>query len=162
MKTAVLVVDVQSFFVKRAPIDFVINLVDYLKTAHYDLVAFSVFKNEADSNFSKSLLWNKCLLERDCTLAQAFEPYIKDSNIFYRTAYSAFKNPHLNEYFHKNAVEKVVICGIDTDACVLATAFSAFDNGYVVHVESSHTFSTGGLDSAARAIIGRNLEVRRA
>jgi nicotinamidase-related amidase len=51
----------------------------------------------------------------------------------------------------------LVICGIDSDACVLATAFEAFDLGYHVKINFDLTYSSNDLHKAAQLIAERNI-----
>ena len=51
-------------------------------------------------------------------------------------------------------VTKAVVCGLDTDACVLGTMFSLFDGGIACRVAPSrYCFSNQNLDTEARKII---------
>jgi nicotinamidase-related amidase len=160
MKTALIVVDVQYFFLHSAPNDLPKNIANHIDIESYDVVAFTVFKNTPSSNFVRSLKWNKCFSEDDTKLPDKFKPYISSDNVFTRNTYSGFTGTSLHEFLQNNDVQKVVLCGIDTDACVLATAFSAFDNGYLVDVDFELTFSGGGLEKEAQAIIRRSLQTR--
>jgi nicotinamidase-related amidase len=161
MKTALIIVDVHNFFLHDAPDDLISNIVTHLKSQPYDAVAFTVFRNKSDSNFVKSLNWNKCSAGEDLEFPADFQPYITDTNVFTRAAYSAFTETSLNKYLQDQAIEKVVLCGVDTDACVLATAFSAFDNGYLIDVNFDLTYSGGDLEPEARAIMERSLMAKK-
>lgn len=157
MKTAIIVVDVQKFFLHDAPNDFPKKVAEHIKATNYPVVAFTVFKNQPDSNFVRSLKWKKSMSHTDTKLPPEFDEFIKD-NVFVRAAYSGFESTNLHEYLTRQAIEKVVICGMDTDACVLATAFSAFDKGYMVDVNFDLTISQAGLENESAKIIKRNIE----
>lgn len=157
MKTAFIIVDVHEFFLYAAPDDLVANIAAHISKETYDLIAFTVFKNTPNSNFNKSLQWPKCASEKDTTLPEAFKPFVTNNNVFTRAAYSAFSNTGLDAYLAENNIEKIILCGVDTDACVLATAFSAFDNGYIVDVDFDITYSGSDLESEAQNIMKNNL-----
>jgi len=161
MKTALIVIDVQKFFIHDAPDDLVSKIVDHIEHTSYDAVAFTIFKNNPDSNFVKSLDWSKCLNTEDTQLPDAFSAYVTDTNVFTRAAYSGFTTTKLDDYLKQNDIDKVVLCGVDTDACVLATTFSAFDYGYLIDVNTDLTYSGGGLEKEAQAIMYRSLIARR-
>jgi len=50
-------------------------------------------------------------------------------------------------------VERAIVCGIDTDACVLGVMFSLFDAGIVCHVKEALCWSSTGLHQAGMEII---------
>lgn len=153
MKNALVVIDVNNFFLKDAPSDFADRIARHIETINYNVVAFPVFKNTPDSNFAKSLNWTKCESEEDARLPDTLQKYANHENTFKRATYSAFSNTNLHEFLQVNKIDELVLCGIDTDACVLATAFSAFDFGYKVYVNFDLTFSTNDLEESAQAII---------
>jgi nicotinamidase-related amidase len=54
----------------------------------------------------------------------------------------------------KNAgVTRAIVCGVDTDACVLGVMFSLFDAGIVCHVKEDLCWSSTGLHEAGLKII---------
>jgi nicotinamidase-related amidase len=53
-----------------------------------------------------------------------------------KRGYSAFEGTDLEAKLRQLAVRTVVVCGVVTYACVLATAFSAFDKGFDVCIVS--------------------------
>jgi nicotinamidase-related amidase len=160
MKTALLVVDVQSYFVKEAPDGFATKIADHISNSSYDFVGFTIFRNTYNSNFVKSLGWEDCQDEEDTKLANELSPFISttDTNVFsLKYTYSAMQALDLQETLRQRGIEEIVLCGIDTDACVLATAFEAFDLGYKVNVLFDLCHSTGNLTKEAKAIISRNI-----
>lgn len=161
MKTALVVVDVQKFFLYDAPDDLPKNIAAEISKSNYDAVAFAVFRNNPNSNFVKSLKWSKCGSEEDAKLPGAFEPHSTAVNLFVRATFSGFESTELDTYLRNNKIEKIVLCGVDTDACVLATAFSAFDRGYIVDVNFDLTYSGADLESEAQVIIKRNIIAKK-
>jgi nicotinamidase-related amidase len=161
MKTALLVVDAQKYFLQKAPEGFLRKITEECM-GDYALVVFTAFKNTIASNFVQSLGWQACMDENDTALPDALLPFIHKDNVFTRTAYSAFQSTDLHTYLSKNGIEKIVLGGIDTDACVLATAFAAFDYGYRVAVKFDITFSAGNLQDEASRILMRNIVWRLA
>ncbi|MDB5186143.1 MAG: isochorismatase hydrolase family protein [Candidatus Saccharibacteria bacterium] len=93
-------------------------------------------------------------------LPKEFNPFVTGKNVFTRATYSGFNSTTLNDYLKSKNTQKVVLCGVDTDACVLATAFDAFDYGYFVDVNFGLTYSGGDLEKEAQAIIKRSLIAR--
>lgn len=157
MATALLVVDVQKFFLRDGPADLPSAIVGHYQATSYDVIAFSVFRNTPSSNLVHSLKWDKCTSNDDVELPEEFGSLVSHDDVFERATYSAFKETKLHDYLRRRNIERVVLCGIDTDACVLATAFEAFDLGYHVKVDFKLTYSSGGLEDAAQQIIERSI-----
>jgi nicotinamidase-related amidase len=157
MSNALLIVDVQQYFMKDAPDDLPLRIINHLKALNYDFVVFTNFKNRPDSNFVKQLKWDKCATDEDAQLPKEFTDIADKHNTFTRASYSAFKTTDLHDYLQKQHVERLIICGIDSDACVLATAFEAFDLGYHVKINFELTYSSNDLHKAAQLIAERNI-----
>lgn len=89
MKTAMIVVDVQQFFLHHAPDDLPHKIAEDIAHESYDAVTFTVFQNTPESNFNRSLNWPKCYTAEDIQLPEVFSPYITDMNVFTRDTYSS-------------------------------------------------------------------------
>ncbi len=50
-------------------------------------------------------------------------------------------------------IKSVIVCGLDTDACVLGVMFSLFDAGIECHLKEEMCWSSSGLHKPALAII---------
>jgi nicotinamidase-related amidase len=152
MATALLIIDVNKFFLNDAPEGFAEQVKTHIESSSYDTLAFTVFRNTPDSNFAKSLNWTKCTSKEEAALPQELKNFA-NNNVFERSTYSGFAGTKLQGYLAAKNIDELTLCGIDTDACVLATAFSAFDLGYKVNVNFDLTFSTNDLEKQARQII---------
>ena len=88
------------------------------------------------------------------------KPLLTKDNTFHKNTYSAFKAPRLKKFIKKNDIQELYLCGINTDACVLASAFEAFDLGYnykiIDDLCSVSSYKQEYVD-AANVIITRNL-----
>jgi len=130
MKTALLVIDVQAYNIQRAPKDLPGKIASHIQASNYDFAGFTVFRNIDNSNWEKTLNWNQCKFGRDLILANEFKGLANPSNIFEKNTYSALKQESLLSELNSRSIEEIHLCGIDTDACVLATAYDAFDQNY--------------------------------
>jgi nicotinamidase-related amidase len=157
MANALLVIDVQHYFLQEAPGDLPKRIVKHYRTLQYDYIIFTTFRNYPDSNFVKLLKWDMCSADEDVELPKEFQELATAENTFERAAYSAFEDTKLHEYLKEHQVERLVLCGVDLDACVLATGFAAFDLGYHVKVNFDLTYSSNELSKAAQLIAGRNI-----
>ena len=89
----------------------------------------------------------------------ALEKFVNESNLFEKASYSIFKSNEFANFLKRNQITKLWLCGIDIDACVLASAFDAFDLNYEVEVLTDLSLSHSGerLDNTALEIIKKNL-----
>jgi nicotinamidase-related amidase len=160
MKTALAVVDVQTYFMQRSPADIPVRIADHIRGSSYDTVAFTIFQNEDGSNWEKTLNWSKCKDSQDLELAPQLKEFTSD-NVFIKHTYSAFKSAGFEDYLRKHNIKKLEICGIDLEGCVLATAYEAFDKGYEVEVLFDLSHSRADLGTAAESIILRDIQTKK-
>ena len=48
--------------------------------------------------------------------------------------------------FAEHNVSKIYLCGVDIDACVLASAYDGFDLGYDIEVLKDYSLSISGIE----------------
>jgi nicotinamidase-related amidase len=77
--------------------------------------------------------------------------------IFDKTVYSAFSNPALVAALARRQADTLVLTGVETDVCVLATAFDAVDRGLHVIVvgDAVTSWSPAGHRAALEGIYPR-------
>lgn len=160
MKTGLVVIDVQSYFMKRSPAELPGKIANHIRKSAYDLIVFTIFQNQKGSNWERSLGWTICRDESDLELAKELRKFTSEDNTFIKHSYSAFKGGGFETYLKEHDIEKLEICGIDIEACVLATAYEAFDKGYEVKVLFDLSHSRAELDKAAKSIILRNIQTK--
>ncbi len=77
-----------------------------------------------------------------------------DELVLDKNGYSAFHGTELEAHLHACGVRTLVLCGVLTYACVLATAFAAFDRGFDVVLATDATGSwVEGLGPASFEIV---------
>lgn len=158
MNKVLLVIDVQSYFLKGAPTDLPDRIAEHIRNNDYDLVVFTVFKGKKGSNYERTLRWSSCLDEADLAIPKALSEFVGIDNKFTKTTYSAFSDGKLQKYLKENEVQAIDICGIDLDACVLTTAYTAFDLGYDTKVLFELSYSRFDLTDSLTKIITRNIQ----
>jgi nicotinamidase-related amidase len=158
MKTALLVIDVQSYFLKRSPKELPMRIANYIKSSNYDYIGFTVFRNKDGSNWEKTLGWDKSKRNEDVQLPIDFEDLATPENTFEKYTYSALKQISLIERLKAEDIETIDICGIDTDACVLATAYEAFDEGYRTKILFELCYSRANLQEETKSIALRTIQ----
>ncbi|MDP4000330.1 MAG: isochorismatase family cysteine hydrolase [bacterium] len=162
-KTALIVVDVQNYFVNEHTAGIPGKVVDYIRSRKPETVFFTRFVNREGSNFVKSLGWRECMSSPDIDLHSELADFADESNTFDKTSFSIFHSKALADRLKEAKVTNIQLCGIDTDACVLVSAFEAFDRGYDVEVleELTGSHHGKGLYDSAMEIIRKNLRRNR-
>jgi nicotinamidase-related amidase len=63
------------------------------------------------------------------------------------------------DFLSQNKISKLFFCGLDLDACVLASAFEAFDLGFDFEIfyDLSGSSAKTDIDNSAKQIIKHNL-----
>lgn len=151
-----LAVDMQEAFNTSTAVDNLKDLLDSTGDFFTGKRLFTIFVNEEDSSFRKILNYDKCSTPDECQIVSTLIPYVDKQ--FTKSTYSAL-TPELLSYLRSNNVDTVYITGFDTDGCVLATAFSLFDNGFrpiliqncCASTASDYTLNKDALDIARRS-----------
>lgn len=160
VKKALIIIDVQNYFVNELTKSIPEKIAKHMNKADYDFIVFTKFINKKGSNFFKLLNWTKMLSGNETEIHNSLIKFSDKKNIFTKTSYSIFKAKGLSEYFKKNKISSLYLCGIDTEACVLASAFEAFDLGFDVKIikELCSSHSGNSLHNSAFRIIEKCIE----
>lgn len=134
MKNALLVVDVQEAFVNKNVKDIPRKIKEFVQYHNFDFVLFFKFLNTPDSNWVKILNWKKMMKLNDAKVSPELVPFLKKDNAFIKNSFSVFGADKFKDFLKKHKVSKLFICGLDTDACVYASATEAFSRGFEVRV----------------------------
>lgn len=59
---------------------------------------------------------------------------LQTEQIFVKANFDAFSNAEFDTTLKQLGIEKIYVCGLYTDACVLSTGLSAFNKGYKVTI----------------------------
>ena len=145
MKRAVLIVDLQKAF--PAPADLITDIKSY--SQRFDIRIFTRFVNPHGSLFRQILKRKSCPPGSPDT-ALLIEPD-DDDIVLTKTGYG-LKPGHIRKIKDTGA-EQVIVCGIDTDACVLGVMFSLFDAGIDCRVKKDLCWSSSGLHEEALKIV---------
>lgn len=142
---AIIIVDLQKAF----PIPQ--DLIDKIeaRSREFPLRIFTQFINEPDSLFRTKLKRTSCtpgLPETELVL-----PTTPNDIVLEKRGYGLTSEQI--ERLKQAGVRKALICGIDTDACVIGVVFSLFDAGIDCEVERDLCWSSTGLHEPALKII---------
>lgn len=154
MKKMLLVIDLQKSFINPNT-EFLISKIDSLvNSGSYDLVVFTKFINDNDSMWVKKLNYKGCISLED----RKIMINTKDNIVLEKSLYTAYSDNLIN-LINLFKIDEVHLCGIDTECCVLKTAFDLFENGYNIKVLKDYSACTHGKESNKNAldIIARNI-----
>lgn len=161
MNKALIVIDVQKFFLNAKTLVIVRKIQDYLKknSSDYKQVYFTVFKNDPTAPLWKISQWKDCVVPPDTEVCDEIKQFTSPKNLFYKNILSAAKVHAIKEELRQNKISEVDLCGFDTDCCILATAYDLFDQGIKPLVLENLTWSTSKekLHGPALKILLRNI-----
>lgn len=157
--TALVISDMQNGFIVEATKNLPLKIQNHLEAQKYDFVIFTKFINLENSNFVRKLKWNACKNSPEIDFVPELSELASKNHIFEKNTYSIFKSKEFVEFLSRNDISKLFFCGLDLDACILASAFEAFDLGFDFEILHDLSGSTAHIDmgDAAKAISDRNL-----
>ena len=151
-KALLLIVDVQKGFLQTAETRAVVPCINELVTAWQERswpVAYSRFINLENSNWQRLRDWHELTDEPATQLADGL--IVTGNYIFKKSTYAAW-SPETAAVCAGQGITDVVIAGVDTNECVLATALAVFDAGLTPWVAENCCASNGGSKPHAAAI----------
>ncbi|MCX6761438.1 MAG: cysteine hydrolase [Candidatus Moranbacteria bacterium] len=143
-KKALLIIDVQNYYINSYTEKLPLKIEKYIKQTNFDYILFAKFVNNKGSSFWNNLSWKKMCSSPDTDICKNLLPYTKKDTVFIKSTYSIFKSKSFLRYIKKNKIAELTLCGFDTDACVLASAYDGFDLGYKISVKNDLTASHRG------------------
>ena len=155
-RSMLLVVDVQNGFVNehtRHVIEPINRLIGAF-SERGEPVAFTRFVNRPDSGYERWIGWTRFMHGPENDLYDAIDA--RAGPVFVKHGYTAF-TPELESYLREQQVERLVLCGIATDGCVLKSAVDAFERGIEPVVVTDACASHGGseIHEAGLLLLGR-------
>lgn len=154
MKSLLLVIDLQNEFINKQTERLPDKIKELIDSNKYDSIAFTRFINFEDSIFVKKLKWRGCIQDNDKKIVIN----TKNNRIFDKSIYSAV-NKELIDYINENNITEIYLCGIDTECCVLKTAFDLFELKHNVYILKDYCACTLGIErhNSALQILRRNI-----
>jgi nicotinamidase-related amidase len=151
-KRALIIVDVQSSFINSENESVVPMIARIVKGGGYSAVVEATFSSDGNPLWEKQTHWT-------CEPADTV-PEIKnllptdDSKLYvHKSSKSAWKgDADIKSFFQNKGIEEVHVVGLDTNDCVLATAYESFDLGFQTYVIEEATHASQGANMRAAAI----------
>ena len=161
-KNALVIIDIQNCFINKETKNLSEKLVNFINKnkSNFNFVLFTKFINQKSSNFFKILKWKKCLNSPETDIVGELSKFVNENYLFKKSSYSIFKSREFVNFLDKNDIDKLFLCGVDIDGCILASVFDGFDLGYDIKIIEDLCYSSSGkeLNKAALKIIRRNLQ----
>lgn len=141
MNSCLFIIDIQNGFITQNTSHIPPRVKSLLEQNIFDSVIFTRFINTPYSPYVKYLNWHELISPIQQKIVGEIEPFAQI--IVDKTIYTACNQETL-DLLNKNNIQKVFICGIDTDSCVLKTAIDFFENNINPYVLAYYSASTGG------------------
>lgn len=163
--TVLFIVDVQNGFITDASAHVVPRVADLGEKwgqlgGH---IVCSRYHNYTGSNLERLMNWRYLYDSPDTDLVPQLDSIVTKAATIDKQTYSGLTRDML-QLIRRNRWTDIIICGIDTDLCVLATVMNTFDQGLTPWVITDASASTGGSEVheaallvMARAIGGQQL-----
>jgi len=133
MKNALIIIDVQQGFMNKFTKNIPISIKKFIDQNNFDSILFFAFINDVDSPWYKNG-WKKMTTKVETQIVSELQPYANRENTFSKTAFSVFASKEFKKFIKEKSITDLYICGLDTHACVYATALEAYARGYNVRV----------------------------
>lgn len=142
-----IVIDLQNAFINENTKESPQKIKKLIETNQFDKIVFTKFINSLTNPVYISIKWNKCMsLESQRILIDT-----KDYPIFPKETYSILTS-ELKDYLVNNNIQKIYLCGIDIECCVLVSTLNLFENNYDVYVLKDYCYSMNGNQAFENAI----------
>ena len=142
---AIIIVDLQKAF--PIPEELIRKIEERAKT--FPRRVFTKFVNDTETLFYRKLKRTSCmrgLPETELVIETGAEDIVIEKRGYGLDADAI-------ERLKAAGIKKALVCGVDTDACVLGVVFSAFDAGIDCEVERDLCWSSTGLQEPALKIV---------
>jgi len=157
---ALFIIDVQTDFIKDNSV-LPSKIREYIDNRDYPLIVISYYKNTTNTAFYKYLDYREGLSNNSDIIVPELRDITQKHTIIEKTTYSIFKNESIIPLLNRHKINEIDFCGTDTDACVLASMFEAFDLGYKSNLLNELTESSSSdkrMHDGAINIIKRNID----
>ncbi len=143
MKECLVIIDVQNGFLTDETRHVLNKIKTTIENKQYEHIVATRFVNSSKSPHYLLTKWDQMMDENSQALAQI----VKDSaeRVFDKDTNSCFTEEFVT-YISDEKIEKLVFLGIDTDCCVLKSAYDSFDRKIPFEVLTECCASTGGED----------------
>ncbi|WP_406292254.1 isochorismatase family cysteine hydrolase [Embleya sp. NBC_00896] len=159
--TALVVIDVQRGFVNehsRNVLPAITHLVKSWRATGAPVV-LTRFYNPPGSPYETITGWTRLRTPEEQALVADLAPFVDGAAAVIDKAQASVFTPEGAGVFQASGWSDLVMCGIDTDACVYDSAVAAYQGGYRPWIVTDACASTGGIryHDAALLLAARNI-----
>jgi len=159
MKNALLIIDVQKYFIEDSTKHIPKKIEDYVSKNKdkFDLIIIQRFNNNETTPFYK-MGWKNMMTSPETDLCLEINVSHKE---FVRSCRSCLRDEKFKKFLEDNEIGELFLCGLNTDECIISTAFDACDLGYFINVIKNLCASYNGKDfhDAAMKLLEEQFEV---
>ena len=143
---ALVVIDAQVGFLKDTTVTIIPRIKKLVRGfVEADApVVFSRYHNYPGSPFERLLHWYKVRDEEDVRLIPHLDELTARATVIDKTGYTVFVED-MDKLIAATGCTDVVLCGVDTETCVLKSAVDAFERGLVPWIVRDACTSNGGM-----------------
>jgi len=138
-----LIIDMQEGF-RYAEAESILPTIVNLQQTFKGEIIVSKFIDEKNSRFESQLQWTKF---QDADNQQIFKELQHKNAIEIEHHNYTVLTPTLIKFIDQNKINKVYLCGIYTDVCILKTAMDLFDNDIEAYVIEDACASLHGSEN---------------
>lgn len=146
-----LVIDLQNAFMKSIPSDFIGKLDGFLKRWKPANLYWLRFVNHPGSFYEQHINYADCMVSPDRDI-MGLPSFPADAPRQIVTHYGYAPPADFIASLKAAGHTKVGICGVDTDACVMAACFALWDAEIQPIIFSQYCHSSGGVDMHRAAL----------
>jgi nicotinamidase-related amidase len=130
MKTMLLVIDAQNYFVNDDTLHVFESIVDYIEARgkKYDHIVFTKHINNKSAPLYKITKWKDMIKGKETEIWKGLKPFAK--KVFTKDVYSIFNSVDFLKFLKENNISKIDVCGFNLGACVNAAVIDGLDHGY--------------------------------
>ena len=144
MKTAFIIIDVQNILVKtgfqtKGLLEKISYLQNQARSKNIEIIYVQHIENP------------EAQISEDWELSELLNRK-PDEKVFQKKYNSIFKETGLREYLDKQGIEKLVLCGMQTEYCVDTSVKVAFEYGYQLIIPEGTCTTFDGKDIPAETI----------
>lgn len=118
-----LVIDLQPAFTQKLPPEYLPDVMEFISKWPEDLTYWLRFLNHPDSLYERHINYDKCTVSTDSALLPA-PPSHDDAKRKVIPHFGYAPPADFVAQLIKDGHRRAHICGVDTDACVMAACFS--------------------------------------
>ncbi len=152
-KKALIIVDVQPLFLNKKNKAVLFSIERLLTSIPYDLYFECVFFAPKKSIWDKQTNWVSS--KKQAFTVSKILKLLQNKKYFHiqKITKSAFKGkPGISKLLKENKIKEAHIVGLDTNDCILATAFESFDLGFFTYVIEECVQSSSGNELNKSAV----------